>query len=255
VNSVFTMVEPGLQPILDELRRREPIFHSPEFGLTTADFERSTEPDFWEVGASGRRYSPLKEINTTNVKGLTLEWSAKIGAGTPPTFSGGPGELPQGGGQVAPRGTPLLVNGVLFAVVPNAVYAVERAGRSERDVFGVYRLRKSNQVARIARNVYSHASMILIVSLVLVVQPFTPSMSRSRLSCSLLSSRGQQPSNGEMISFKGGQWPVRCETAAGRDSKNHSIAIRAAAEGGAIKVVVFAPDQRAGICAFPAAGE
>jgi len=58
VNSVFTMVEPGLQPILDELRRREPIFHSPEFGLTTADFERSTEPDFWEVGASGRRYSP-----------------------------------------------------------------------------------------------------------------------------------------------------------------------------------------------------
>jgi hypothetical protein len=51
------MVEPGLQPILDELRRREPIFHSQEFGSTTADFERSTTPNFWEVGASGRRYS------------------------------------------------------------------------------------------------------------------------------------------------------------------------------------------------------
>ena len=33
--------------------------------------------------------------------------------------------MPQGAGQVAPRGTPLLVNGVLFTVVPNAVYAVD----------------------------------------------------------------------------------------------------------------------------------
>jgi hypothetical protein len=38
-------------------RRREPIFHSQEFGSTTAEFERSTDPDYWEVGASGRRYS------------------------------------------------------------------------------------------------------------------------------------------------------------------------------------------------------
>ncbi|MGD0801795.1 MAG: DUF4440 domain-containing protein [Terracidiphilus sp.] len=57
MNSVFTKVEPDLLPVLDELRRREPIFHTAEFGSTTAEFERSTAPDYWEVGASGRRYS------------------------------------------------------------------------------------------------------------------------------------------------------------------------------------------------------
>jgi hypothetical protein len=57
MNPVFTKVEPGLLPILEELRRREPIFHNPEFGSTTAEFERATASDFWEVGASGRRYS------------------------------------------------------------------------------------------------------------------------------------------------------------------------------------------------------
>jgi len=57
MNPVFTKVDPDLLPILGELRRREPIFHNPEFGSTTAEFERSMVPDYWEVGASGRRYS------------------------------------------------------------------------------------------------------------------------------------------------------------------------------------------------------
>ncbi|MGY1947244.1 nuclear transport factor 2 family protein [Nocardia asiatica] len=46
-----------LHDFLAELERREPIFHRPEFGTTREDFERSTAPDFWETGASGRRYS------------------------------------------------------------------------------------------------------------------------------------------------------------------------------------------------------
>lgn len=53
----FTQVDPALLPILEELRSREPIFHNENFGRTLEDFERSTAPDFWEVGASGRRYS------------------------------------------------------------------------------------------------------------------------------------------------------------------------------------------------------
>lgn len=57
MTSVFTKIEPELLPILEELRRREPIFHNPAFGSTTAEFERSTAPDYWEVGASGRLYS------------------------------------------------------------------------------------------------------------------------------------------------------------------------------------------------------
>jgi len=57
MDSAFTRIDPELLPILDELRRREPIFHTQEFGSTTAEFERSTAPDYWEVGASGRRMS------------------------------------------------------------------------------------------------------------------------------------------------------------------------------------------------------
>jgi hypothetical protein len=48
---------PELQPIIDELSAREPIFHRPEFGTTREDFERMTTEDYWETGASGRQYS------------------------------------------------------------------------------------------------------------------------------------------------------------------------------------------------------
>jgi len=53
----FRATAPELQSILAELEAREPIFHRPEFGTTRADFERMTAEDFWETGASGRRYS------------------------------------------------------------------------------------------------------------------------------------------------------------------------------------------------------
>jgi len=46
-----------LQGVLAELVRREPIFHRPEFGTTRADFETMTAEDYWETGASGRRYA------------------------------------------------------------------------------------------------------------------------------------------------------------------------------------------------------
>ena len=56
-SNAFTHVNPELLPVLDELRAREPIFHTRTFGLTVEEFERSTAPEYWEVGASGRRYS------------------------------------------------------------------------------------------------------------------------------------------------------------------------------------------------------
>lgn len=55
--SLFTRVDPELKAIFDELRSREPIFHTERFGKSVEEFRRSTAPDFWEVGASGRRYS------------------------------------------------------------------------------------------------------------------------------------------------------------------------------------------------------
>ena len=51
------VTDPKHEGVLRELIRREPIFHRPEFGTTRRDFEAMTEPMFWEVGASGRRYS------------------------------------------------------------------------------------------------------------------------------------------------------------------------------------------------------
>jgi hypothetical protein len=47
-------VEPG--DILKELQVREPIFHRPEFGTSRSDLEKMMAPEFWEVGASGKRY-------------------------------------------------------------------------------------------------------------------------------------------------------------------------------------------------------
>ena len=48
---------PHLAGVLEELRRREPIFHHPELGTERADYEKMTAGDFWEIGASGQRYS------------------------------------------------------------------------------------------------------------------------------------------------------------------------------------------------------
>ncbi len=46
-----------LTDVMAELSRREPIFHRPEFGTSRADFEKMMADDFWEIGASGARYS------------------------------------------------------------------------------------------------------------------------------------------------------------------------------------------------------
>jgi len=51
------VTDPAIAEILAQLIRREPIFHRPEFGMMRADFENMTTQDYWEVGASGRRYS------------------------------------------------------------------------------------------------------------------------------------------------------------------------------------------------------
>ena len=56
-HEVFTHTDPDLLPVLDELRHYEPIFHTQEFGLTAAVHDHRMAPDYWEVGASGRRYS------------------------------------------------------------------------------------------------------------------------------------------------------------------------------------------------------
>ena len=45
---------------LDDIKNKildfEPIFHHPEFGTKRADFARVMGDDYWETGASGKRY-------------------------------------------------------------------------------------------------------------------------------------------------------------------------------------------------------
>ena len=47
----------NIENVTQELLAREPLFHRPEFGTSRKDFERMIADDFWEVGASGKKYS------------------------------------------------------------------------------------------------------------------------------------------------------------------------------------------------------
>ena len=56
------------RPVLEELRRREPIFHRPEVAGSRAELEAMTARDFWEIGASGRRYSRKYVLDTLEAR-------------------------------------------------------------------------------------------------------------------------------------------------------------------------------------------
>jgi alcohol dehydrogenase (cytochrome c) len=95
---------------------------------------------------SGRRFSALKQVNTTNVKSLSLAWTVRLTAGPPPTGGGRFGGFGRGGGGGAPvivggegtgefgggdfggtqvKGTILMVNNVLYATAPDNVWALD----------------------------------------------------------------------------------------------------------------------------------
>ena len=48
----------------EALAAREPIFHRAEFGTSRADFEAMVAPEFWEIGASGAKYSKAFVLDT-----------------------------------------------------------------------------------------------------------------------------------------------------------------------------------------------
>jgi len=64
---------------------------------------------------SGRRFSPLTEINSTNVDSLSLAWFyriANVGA-------------QRGVGNPTIKSTPLMVNGVLYFTIPDHAWAID----------------------------------------------------------------------------------------------------------------------------------
>src|SRR5882672_7061323 len=91
-------------------------------GLTPSALLKPT-PDSWPTyngDYSGRRFSPLTQINSTNVHTLSLAWATRYSAG-----GGGRGGAPAGGGNVQIKSTPLMVNGILYFTSPNNVWAAD----------------------------------------------------------------------------------------------------------------------------------
>jgi hypothetical protein len=71
--------DPELAEVLEQLSAREPIFHRAKFGVSREDFERMTVEEFWEIGASGRRYSRnfvLDELEKRHAAGHEDVWEA-----------------------------------------------------------------------------------------------------------------------------------------------------------------------------------
>jgi acido-empty-quinoprotein group A len=96
-------------------------------------------PDSWPAhygDQSGRRYSPLTQINAGNVKTLSLAWIHRATAqegdnvggeykAGDPYYWGGPQA------NVTIKATPLMVNGVLYFAAPDHAYAIDaRTGRA-----------------------------------------------------------------------------------------------------------------------------
>ena len=61
------------QDILAELSAREPIFHRRAFGTSREALLAMTEPDFWEIGASGRIYDRATVIDLLEERYKELE--------------------------------------------------------------------------------------------------------------------------------------------------------------------------------------
>ena len=87
---------------------------------------------------SGQRYSPLNEINTSNVKSLTLAWDTRLSAGAnsgqggifamlmgagAPTIVGGVGTQEAPGGRVS--GAMIVHDGVMYVTMPDNVWALD----------------------------------------------------------------------------------------------------------------------------------
>jgi acido-empty-quinoprotein group A len=68
---------------------------------------------------SGRRHSPLDQINSSTVNGLALRWMYRI------TNVG----AQRGVGSPTIKSTPLMVNGILYFTIPDHVWAVEELWR------------------------------------------------------------------------------------------------------------------------------
>ena len=82
---------------------------------------------------SGRRFSTLKQITTSNVKNLTLAWVYRLNTSATNAIVGGEGPSPAPGAPLSTpsiKSTPLMLNGMLYLSAPDHVWAIDaRTGR------------------------------------------------------------------------------------------------------------------------------
>jgi alcohol dehydrogenase (cytochrome c) len=94
-------------------------------GVTTVAL-RQPVGDSWPMyngDYSGRRFSALATIDISNVASLAQAWVFRPNAGDAPTGGGG-------ATSVLIKGTPVVVNGVLYVTIPDHIWAVDaRTGR------------------------------------------------------------------------------------------------------------------------------
>ncbi|HXP09660.1 MAG TPA: acido-empty-quinoprotein group A [Acidobacteriaceae bacterium] len=88
-------------------------------GLDPSKLLQKEPTDTWPTyngDYSGRRFSPLTEIQISNVKHLSLAWMYRV------KIAGG---AMRGVGDPDIKSTPLMVNGVLYFTIPDHVYALD----------------------------------------------------------------------------------------------------------------------------------
>jgi alcohol dehydrogenase (cytochrome c) len=93
------------------------------YGQGTLDPAKLLQPsaDSWPMyngDYSGRRFSAQSKVNVNNVNALTLAW----------VYRANPGAGPAGGGgntSAIIKGTPVVVNGVLYVTIPDHVWAID----------------------------------------------------------------------------------------------------------------------------------
>ena len=94
-------------------------------GVTFADIVRPKPEDWltYNGNLSGNRYSPLKQINKTNVSKLTMKWSYSIPLWT--QFLPDTPYFRENMRYFGLETVPLVVNGIMYATGPNQVFALD----------------------------------------------------------------------------------------------------------------------------------
>ena len=93
------------------------------YGQGSIDFARLLKPapDSWPMyngDYSGRRFSALSKLTANNINAMSLAW----------VYRPNPGGGQAGGGgntAVTIKGTPVVVNGVLYVTIPDHVWAID----------------------------------------------------------------------------------------------------------------------------------